>query len=160
MWRVGATAHCSARASRCSGSSCGAQALGTLALVFAAHGLSSCDMWALQSAGSVVVVHGLSCSVTCGVFPDQGSNSCPLHWQVGSLPLGHQRSPWNIFITPESFLRFASIFKKFYYLFLFLAVLGLHCCVSFSLVVASRGFSVAVYRLLIVRAFLFQSTGL
>ena len=36
----------------------------------------------LQSAGSVVVVHGLTCCMTCGIFPDQGSNPCPLHWQV------------------------------------------------------------------------------
>ena len=36
-------------------------------------------------------------------------------------------------------------------LFLFLAVLGLHCCVGFSLVVTSRGYSlVVVHRLLIV----------
>ena len=44
----------------------------------------------LFSAGSVVVVHGLSCSGACGTFPDQGSNLCPLHWQVDSYPLCHQ----------------------------------------------------------------------
>ena len=44
----------------------------------------------LQSTGSVAVVHGLSCSETCGIFPDQGSNLCPLHWQVDSYPLYHQ----------------------------------------------------------------------
>ena len=38
----------------------------------------------LQSAGSVVVAHGLSCSAACGIFPDQGSNPCPLHWQADS----------------------------------------------------------------------------
>ena len=38
----------------------------------------------LQSAGSVVVVHRLSCSTACGIFPDQGSNPCPLHWQADS----------------------------------------------------------------------------
>ena len=38
----------------------------------------------LQSTGSVVVAHGLSCSSACGIFPDQGSNPCPLHWQVDS----------------------------------------------------------------------------
>ena len=27
-------------------------------------------------------MHGLSCSAACGVFPDQGSNPCPLHWQA------------------------------------------------------------------------------
>ena len=26
------------------------------------------------------VAHRLSCSVACGIFPDQGLNPCPLHW--------------------------------------------------------------------------------
>ena len=38
----------------------------------------------LWSMGSVVVAHGLSRSVACGIFPDQGSNQCPLHWQADS----------------------------------------------------------------------------
>ena len=38
----------------------------------------------LGCAGSVVVVHGLSCSVAYGIFLDQGANPCPLHWQVDS----------------------------------------------------------------------------
>ena len=38
----------------------------------------------LQSAGSVVVTHRLVCSLACGLFPDQGSNSCPLYWQADS----------------------------------------------------------------------------
>ena len=42
----------------------------------------------LQSAGSVVVRHGLSCPTACGIFQNQGSNPCPLHRQVNSLPLG------------------------------------------------------------------------
>ena len=29
----------------------------------------------------------------CGLFPDQGLNLCPLHWQVGSQPLDHQGRP-------------------------------------------------------------------
>ena len=50
-----------------------------------------------RRAGSVVVAHGLSCSVACGIFPDQGSNPCPLHWQADSQPLRHQGSPiWEI----------------------------------------------------------------
>ena len=32
----------------------------------------------LRRAGSVVVAHGPSCSAACGIFPDQGSNPCPL----------------------------------------------------------------------------------
>ena len=38
----------------------------------------------LLSAVSVVVVHGFSCPVACGIFPDQESNLCPLHYQVDS----------------------------------------------------------------------------
>ena len=38
----------------------------------------------LFSTGLIVVAHGLSCSATCGTFPNQGSNPCPLHWQVDS----------------------------------------------------------------------------
>ena len=32
-----------------------------------------------RRAGSAIVAHGPSCSVACGIFPDQGSNPCPLH---------------------------------------------------------------------------------
>ena len=46
-----------------------------------------------RCAGSVVVAHGPSCSAACGIFPDQGSNPCPLHWQADSQPLRHQGSP-------------------------------------------------------------------
>ena len=46
-----------------------------------------------RRAGSVVVAHGPSCSVACGIFPDQGSNPCALHWQADSQPLRHQGSP-------------------------------------------------------------------
>ena len=46
---------------------------------------SSCSIWAPQlqhlssRAVSIVVAHRLSCSTACGIFPDQESNSCPLH---------------------------------------------------------------------------------
>ena len=43
--------------------------------------------------GSVVAAHRLCCSTACGIFPDQGSNPCPLHWQVNCLALDHQGSP-------------------------------------------------------------------
>ena len=46
-----------------------------------------------RCAGSVIVAHGPSCSAACGIFPDQGSNPCPLHWQADSQPLRHQGSP-------------------------------------------------------------------
>ena len=32
----------------------------------------------------VVTEHELSCSVACGIFLDQGCNSCPLRWQADS----------------------------------------------------------------------------
>ena len=32
--------------------------------------------------GSAVAARGLCCSTSCGIFPDQGLNLCPLHWQV------------------------------------------------------------------------------
>ena len=42
-------------------------------------GFSSCG-----TRASVVVVHRLSCSAACRIFPAQGSNPCPLHWQADS----------------------------------------------------------------------------
>ena len=44
-------------------------------------------------SGSVVEALGLSCSAACGIFPDQGMNHCPLHWQADSYSLCHQGSP-------------------------------------------------------------------
>ena len=38
----------------------------------------------LQHMGSAVVAFGLSFPRACGIFPTQGSNLCPLHWQVDS----------------------------------------------------------------------------
>ena len=77
LWQAGATLHRGARASH-------------------HHGLS---LWSTGSrrAGSAVVAHGPSCSAACGIFPEQGSNPCPLHWQADSQPLRHQGSPAIIF---------------------------------------------------------------
>ena len=71
-----------------------------------------------RRAGSVVVAHGLSCSAACGIFPDQGSNPCLLHWQADSQPLRHQGSPicW-IFGKDFNYL--------FHFWFLFLSSHGL-----------------------------------
>ena len=38
----------------------------------------------LQHTGSVVMALRLSCHVVHGMFLDQGSNLCPLHWQADS----------------------------------------------------------------------------
>ena len=43
-----------------------------VASLVAEHGLYG--TWA-----SVLMAHGLSCSAACGIFPEQGSNPCPLH---------------------------------------------------------------------------------
>ena len=53
-------------------SSCGTGALEHAGFRVVARGL-----W---SAGSVVAVHRLSCSASCGIFLDQGSNPSPLQW--------------------------------------------------------------------------------
>ena len=62
-----------------------ATALGDAASVAAIPGL--------QGTGSVIAMLGLRRSMACGIFPHQGSNLRLLHWQAGSLPLSHQRSP-------------------------------------------------------------------
>ena len=56
-----------------------------------------------RRAGSVIVAHGPSCSAACGIFPDQGSNPCRLHWQADSQPLRHQGSPPLYFCMFKSY---------------------------------------------------------
>ena len=46
-----------------------------------------------RRAGSAIVAHGPSCSAARGIFPDQGSNQCPLPRQADSQPPRHQGSP-------------------------------------------------------------------
>ena len=61
----------------------------------------------LQSAGSVLVVLGLSCSEACEIFPDQGSSrTVSLLWQVDSYPPHHQERPlvFNIHTSLYNFL--------------------------------------------------------
>ena len=86
LWGVGAILHCGAWASPCSGFSfCGALVLDKQAQQLWPGGSRA------QTAG--VVVPGVSRSTACGVFPDQGSNLCPLHWQAVCYLLYHQGSP-------------------------------------------------------------------
>ena len=81
-------------------------------------GLSLSRPLLLHSTGSrrtglVVVPHGPSCSTACGIFPDQGSNPYPLHWQADSQPLHHQGSPgvhsWTLFF--RTFLVILGLFN-------------------------------------------------
>ena len=62
----------------------------------------------LQSTGAIVTTRGLRCSEACGIFPDQGSNLCLLHWLVASLPLSHQGSPRHRFHGKETPLTVSS----------------------------------------------------
>ena len=75
----------------CAGFSCGAQTL-------QCAGSSSCGSQAPRHK-LVVAAQGLSCSIACGIFPDQGSNLWLLHLPANSLPLSHQGSPVNAFLT-------------------------------------------------------------
>ena len=93
--------------------------MAVLGLRFCARALSSCGKWGHSSsrcadlslarplllwstgsrcAGSVSVAHGPSCSAARGIFPDQGTNPCPPHWQADSQPLRHQGSPLSPFL--------------------------------------------------------------
>ena len=61
--------------------------------------LSSYGRWAsvvtaprLWSTGSTAVAHGLSCPTAWGIFPNQGWNTCLLHWQADCLSLSHQEA--------------------------------------------------------------------
>ena len=80
-------------------SHCGGFSLWWLLIEVASH-CGDFSLWRLlslqstgsRSTGSVVVVPGRSCPVACGIFPDQGSNLCPLHWQ-NSEAVDHQGSP-------------------------------------------------------------------
>ena len=116
--RAGATLHCSARASHCSGlSCCGARALGTRASVVVALGPQSA--WAsvvvmrrLSSCGLRSLEHKLSSCGTqaqllCGMWdlPGPGIKPMPLHWQADSQPLCHQGSPSSMtLLFPPLFL--------------------------------------------------------
>ena len=67
----------------------------------AEHRLQACGPQQLRHTGSVVArawaqklsMQLRSCSMVCGTLLDQGSNLCPLHWQVDSHLLHHQGRP-------------------------------------------------------------------
>ena len=69
-----------------------------------------------RRAGSVIVAHGPSRSAACGIFPDQGSNPCPLHWQADSQPLRHQGSPRTSLLILSSNLSMSVSLNTFLYL--------------------------------------------
>ena len=72
-----------------------------------------------QSTDSAVVAHGFSCSAAYGIFLDQGSNLCFLHWQEDSVLLSHQGSPLSwILIWEEKREMFEVVTEKYYKCFL------------------------------------------
>ena len=77
-----------------------------------------------RRAGSVIVAHGPSCSVACGIFPDQGF-PC-----IGRQTLNHcttREAPTFFFFFQKRLLYFFSLFIDF------LAVFGLcRCAWAFS----------------------------
>ena len=87
-------------------------------------------LWSTGSrhAGSVVVAHGPSCSAACGIFPDQGLNPCPLHWQADSQPLHHQGSPDMYFL-----LNIIEVVDLQYYVNFFCTAKGLSYTYNYTL---------------------------
>ena len=77
--------------------------------------------------GSVIVVHGLSCSEACGIFPDRGSNPCPPALAGGLLTTG----------PPGKSLEFllivcASMLSRFSHVWLFVTLWTVACQVPLS----------------------------
>ena len=63
---------------------------------FSLGGISCCKAQSLDARALVVVRQRLSCSVTCGIFLDQGLNPGPLHWQADSYPPHHHGRPRSL----------------------------------------------------------------
>ena len=106
LWRAGATLQGGAQISCCRGfSCCGAPGQPSIA---AAHGVSS---------GSLAPTHRLkSCGTRLtwftagGVFLDQESKPCMLHWQADSLLLSFQGSHlWELFSKNQIFVYIPNI---------------------------------------------------
>ena len=76
-------------------SSCGEWGLLSSCVARASHcgGFFCCRAWAPGTWASVLAAPGLGCCEACGIFLDQGSNPCPLHWQADSYALFQQGSP-------------------------------------------------------------------
>ena len=67
----------------------------------------------MESTGSIIVAHRLSCSIACVILPDQGLNPFLLQWQAYSLPLNHQGSP--IFFSWSECLLYEYIYLKLFW---------------------------------------------
>ena len=82
-----ALSNCSKQASHCGGFSC------CRAWALERTSFRSCGSWVLEHRFNSRGPQELSCPAARGIFPDQGSNPCLLHWQADSWPPSHQGSP-------------------------------------------------------------------
>ena len=78
----------------------------------------------LAAVASVVMEHRLRCSTACGIFPDQGLNPRPLHWQPDSYALYHQG---NSRVVPSYLLQCGFIAYPRGYI----RILSLFCCSNY-----------------------------
>ena len=108
----------------CSGSFSGCSERRLLSLPCACAGFSLWSLFFLLGTGSRALrlqqlwPMGLSCSVACGIFVDQGSNPCALHWQVDAYPLSHRGNAWMKFsILSWSVWNFSCIHRLAHYAF-------------------------------------------
>ena len=97
----------------------------------AGGGFSCCQTETLEGTGSAAVALGISCSLSCGIFLDQGLNPCPLHWREDSYPLDHQGSPVGVLYVLRDYFCDMSCKKFFCY----------HCLFFFPLVAVACGTS-------------------
>ena len=59
-------------------------------------------LWSMGSKGTAL--KPTAWAYTSGIFPDQGSNQCPLPWQKDSQPLDHQGSPYYYYYHHPSII--------------------------------------------------------
>ena len=62
-----------------------------------------------ESSGLTVVAYRLSCSMSCGIFPDPRSNPPLLHWQANSLSVRHQGSAFRSFKTERFYIKMQNL---------------------------------------------------
>ena len=67
-----------------------------------------------RRSGSAAMAHGPSHSAACGIFPDRGTNPCPLHRQAHSQPLRHQGSPSDLIFMISFLLLTLWVFLFFF----------------------------------------------
>ena len=104
------------------------------ASVDAAHKLSGCGTWAPERAGSVFVARRPSCSVTCGIL---------VPWPGTEPAFPAHQGKFYTTGPPRESERVCVLYIYIYicdFIYLFLTVLGLHCCADFSFIAVSRSY--------------------